>query len=173
MKNKILICEIADTDFTPKYQMSSLDEYGVRKAARGILINNGKIALLNVTRFNYHKLPGGGMETAESVEEAFKREVLEETGCDCEILDQSGIIIEWRDRLKLLQISYIFFAEVMGGIGQSKLEQKEIDDGFKLEWVPFEKIDEILEKDDPTSYDGKFIKMRDKSIVEFYKDKLS
>ena len=173
MKKKTLIREISDTDFDPKYQMSNLDTYRVRKAARGILVNNGKIALLNVTKFNYHKLPGGGIETNESTDEAFKREVLEETGCECEILDQSGVIIEWRDQLKLLQISYVLLAKVKGKVGQNRLEQGEIDEGFKLEWVSLEEIDEVLKNDNPTNYEGKFITIRDKSIVEFYKEKLS
>ncbi len=172
MKNKTLIREISDTDFDPKYQMGDLDKYNIRRASRGILVNNGKIALLNVTGFNYHKLPGGGLESNESIDEAFKREALEETGCECEILDQSGIIIEWRDQFKLLQISYILLAKVKGKIGQNRFEPGEIDEGFKLEWVPFEKVDEVLKNDNPTSYEGKFIKMRDKSIIEFYRNKL-
>ncbi|MFH1971782.1 MAG: NUDIX domain-containing protein, partial [Patescibacteria group bacterium] len=150
MKNIIVIHEISDTDFDPKHKMSSIDDYSIRKSARGILINNGKIAFLNVTKINYHKLPGGGVEKNESVDEAFKREVMEETGCNCEVLDQSGIIIEWRDEFKLLQISYVFLGKVVGKIGKSKLEQGEIDEGFKLEWIPFEKVDEVLKKDNST-----------------------
>lgn len=172
MKNETLIREISDTDFDPKYRMSSLDTYSVRRASRGILVNNGKIALLSVTKFNYHKLPGGGIETNESIKGAFEREVLEEVGCQCEIIDQSGIVIEWRDQFKLLQISYVTFAKVIGNVGQNKLEQGEIDDGFELKWVPFKKIDEVFKNDNPTSYEGKFIKLRDKSIFEFYRHKL-
>lgn len=172
MQNKILIREIFDTDFEPNYQMGNLSSFRVRRACRGVLVNEDRIALLNVTRYNFHKLPGGGIKKGESVEEAFKRELLEEVGCDCEILDQSGIIIEWRDQLKLLQISYVFLAKVVGEVGQNKLEQGEIDDGFKLEWIPFDKIEEVLKNDNPTNYEGKFITIRDKSIVEFYRDRL-
>jgi ADP-ribose pyrophosphatase YjhB (NUDIX family) len=173
MKNKTLVREIFDTDFDPKYEMGDLWKYGIRRASRGILIKNDKIALLNVTKSNYHKLPGGGVEINESIEEAFKRESIEETGCNCEILDQGGIVIEWREQFKLLQISYVFLARVLGKPGQWKLEQGEIDEGFELEWVSTEEIDEVLANDKPTNYEGKFIKLRDKSIVEFYKNKLS
>lgn len=172
MTSKTLIREIFDTDFDSNYQMGNLSSFKVRRASRGVLVNEDKIALLNVTKHNFHKLPGGGIKKGESVEEASKRELLEEVGCDCEIIDQSGIIIEWRDQLKLLQISYVFFAKVAGEVNQSKFEQGEINDGFKLEWIPFDEIEEVLKNDNPTNYEGKFITIRDKSIVEFYRNRL-
>ncbi len=173
MNNKILIREISDTDFDPKHQMSNLASFNIRRASRGILLNNDNIALLNVTKQNYHKLPGGGIEKHESLEDAFKRELLEEVGCDCEILDQGGIVLEWRDQFKLLQISYVFLARVVGIIKQNKLEQDEINDGFVLEWIPLKKVESILDSDVPQNYEGPFIKLRDKSIFEYYKNKLS
>jgi hypothetical protein len=63
-------------------------------------------------------------------------------------------------------------AKVVGEVGKNKLEKEEIDEGFTLEWVPFEEIDEVLKKDNATNYEGKFIQIRDRSIYEFYKDKL-
>ena len=173
MVNNILINEISDLNFDSKHKMSNIDDYSIRKSSRGILVNNGKIALPSITKFNYHKLPGGGVNDNESIDAAFKREVMEETGCNCEILDQSGIIIEWRDRFKLLQISYIFLGKITGKMGENKLEQKEINEGFTLEWVPIEKIDEVLNSDNPTNYEGKFIQIRDRSIYEFYKEELA
>ena len=173
MKNKIVIREISDRDFDPNYQMGSLNGYGIRRASRGVLINGNKIALLNATKYNYHKLPGGGIEKGESINQAFKREILEEVGCDCEILDQSGFVIEWRDKFKLLQISYVFLAKVVSKVGKNKFEQDEINEGFKLEWMPFKNATKILEEDKSINYEGNFVKLRDISIIEFYKDKLS
>lgn len=172
MENKTLITEIFDTNFDPKHQMSNLDKYWIRRASRGLLIHDGKIALLNVTKFTYHKLPGGGVEANESTSDAFKRELMEEVGCDCQILDQAGITIEWRDQYKLCQISYVFLAKVVGEPGQNNLEQGEIDEGFELEWVSLENLDKTLRNDRPSNYEGNFISARDKSIVAFYKEKL-
>lgn len=167
MNNKTLIKEIKDTDFDPAWKMGNPKDYHVRRSSRGILIKDNKMALLNVTKFNYHKLPGGGIEGDETINQGFLREVLEETGCECEILDQPGIIMEWRDQFKLLQISYFFKARVLGEVGQDALTKKEKTEGFKLEWVPVKEALKILDKDTPTNYEGKFIKIRDRSILEF------
>ena len=47
-----------------------------------------KIAIFYKSNKNEYKLPGGGMENDENPEEAFKREVLEETGCVVEIVNK-------------------------------------------------------------------------------------
>ena len=132
-KNNPIICDISDKTFNPSSTLNSLDNYRVRKAARGILINKGKIALLNVNTKGYHKLPGGGIETGETNEEGFIREVLEETGCKCKIVNQSAITIEYRDQFKLVQISYVFISEVVGEPGLQKIEKGKIDEGQDVE----------------------------------------
>lgn len=174
---RYLIAEIGDKDFDSSFiPPKNLDDYHVRKASRGVLINNGKIALLYVSKENYHKLPGGGLEKGESNEDAFKREVKEETGCDCEIVgdkEQNSILIETRDEFKLLQMSYIFFSKIVGKPKELHLEQSEIDEGFGLRWIPIHKAIETLQNDKPKNYEGKFIQARDIAILNFYKDSLN
>lgn len=61
----------------------------LRLGARGIAIReDGKIAIFNKSNKNEYKLPGGGLEGEgeEEPEEAFKREVLEEIGCEIKII---------------------------------------------------------------------------------------
>jgi len=66
-----------------------------RLGARGIVVReDGKIAVFNKANKNEYKLPGGGIEGKEEPKEAFKREVLEETGCEVEIIETIGTIEE-------------------------------------------------------------------------------
>lgn len=49
-----------------------------------------------------------------------------------------------------------------------------IDEGFKLEWDPVEKIQEVLSQDKPSNYEGsKFICKRDSAIIVCYNDWIS
>lgn len=66
----------------------------IRNGARGIVIRqDGKIAIFYKSNKKQYKLPGGGIENNETPEIAFKREVLEETGCNVEIIKKSYEII--------------------------------------------------------------------------------
>lgn len=169
---KILIKEIFDTDFNPYYKTPNVNEFNIRRASRGVLMKDNKIALLNVSKLNYHKLPGGGIEEGETLEEAFKREMAEEVGAECEIVDQGGIVIEWRGKWKLMQLNYVFMANVVGEIKGNKLTQEESDNQFELEWFDAHKVLEILGDDKSNDYESKFIKIRDVSIIDFYGDKI-
>ena len=53
---------------------------GRRPSVRGIVIKDGKIAMMHSLKYNYYKLSGGGMEAGESLEDTLIREVREESG---------------------------------------------------------------------------------------------
>ena len=76
-----LICKITDENIGEK--TIKMENPKLRLGARGIVVrDDGKIAVFNKSNKNEYKLPGGGIEEKENKEEAFKREVLEETGCE-------------------------------------------------------------------------------------------
>lgn len=174
MNTRFIIDEISDKDFDDNFiAPKDINDYKVRKASRGVLINkDNKIALLFVSKENYHTLPGGGVEANETTREAYIREIKEETGCDCKILDnkkQNSIVLEERDGFKLLQISYIFYSEVVGEPKELELTQEEKDEGFELKWVDFDEAIKLVENDKPLDYEGKFIQRRDLAVLNFYK----
>lgn len=161
-----LIREIIEKDITNKETYEEIS-YKVRKASRAIVFNEAnKIALLNVSKDNYHKLPGGGIEKDEDIITALRRELMEEVGVEIDILDELGMIIEYRDQFKQLQISYCYLCKVIGEYQETSFTEEEKDNGFILEWVSLNEAISILEKDNPEKYMGKFIKERD---LEFLK----
>jgi ADP-ribose pyrophosphatase YjhB (NUDIX family) len=134
-----------------------------RTAARAVLFSEiGEVYLLKMSTRHYHKLPGGGVNEGESLETALSRELLEEIGCSAAIKGELGEIIEYRNREEMEQHSYCYIAKQSGPIGDTALEDGEVDDG--AETVVAKNIDEaimLLENDKPTNYEGHFIRQRD------------
>lgn len=161
-----LIREITEKEITNKETYEEIS-YKVRKASRAIVFNEAnKIALLNVSKDNYHKLPGGGIEKDEDIITALRRELMEEVGVEINVLNELGMIIEYRNEFKQLQISYCYLCKVIGEYKETSFTEEEKDNGFILGWVSLNEAISILEKDNPEKYMGKFIKERD---LEFLK----
>ena len=149
----------------------------LRLSARGIVIReDGKIAIFNKSNKNEYKLPGGGIEGDENPEEAFKREVLEETGCKVEIIKELGTTEEYKSLDNFKQISHVFVGKVLEDTKQLNVTQKEKDEGAKLVWETLENAlklitesyDKLIASKYESLYHTRFIVLRDRKILEYY-----
>lgn len=140
-----------------------------RHASRGVLINDeGQIALMELTALGLCKLPGGGLEQDESGEEAFVREVGEETGCDAIIIHSLGYIDEHKARNQFRQRSYCYIAKTTDQRSDVSLTENEVQLGMQLKWVPIANAiarirDLAVECED---YSTKFMLLRDLTVLE-------
>lgn len=170
-----LICKITDEDIGEK--IINMDNPKLRLGARGIVKRkDGKIAIFNKSNKNEYKLPGGGLEGKEKPEEAFKREVLEETGCEIEITDVLGTTEEYKSLNNFKQISYVFVGKVLNDTKQLNVTQEEKDEGARLLWVKSSKalelikncINDLKDSQYENVYSTKFVVLRDRKILEYY-----
>jgi len=162
-----LLLEISDKDVN-NGSIERFDKpYTLRKAARAIVVNDkNEIAFQFVSKHNYHKLPGGGIDEGETILQGLKREIKEETGCeDIEIMNEVGMIIEYRNEIDILQISYCYLAKPLGKISKPEYEKEELEGGFEPLWVSIDKAIELLKNDQPDTYDGRFIIKRDLAFL--------
>ena len=63
--------------------LKDYDENGTRferPSVRGIIIKDGKIAMVHSLKYDYYKFPGGGIEGDENPIDAMIRETREEAG---------------------------------------------------------------------------------------------
>lgn len=119
--------------------------YNLREAARAVVFDEDKnIALLHATTTDYYKLPGGGLDDDTDRIVALKRECIEEIGCDVDVLQELGIVNEWRKIYQIHQISYCYLAKVVGEKGTPDFTDNEIAEGFEVSWLPPEEALQAL-----------------------------
>jgi 8-oxo-dGTP diphosphatase len=159
---------IHEQDIVPDAPVIDTSNFRKREAARAIVSDSaGKVALLRVGLYDYHKLPGGGIDEGEDIPTALERELLEEIGCKAEVTGEIGEIVEYRNQFELVQTSYCFMATQVGEKGQPDFTEKELGEQFSIVWA--DNIDgaiSLLEHDEPTNYEGKFIKVRDLALLK-------
>lgn len=174
-----LLFKITDEDVGEKiYPMNNPD---TRNAVRVILTNDsGQIALLNKQKKNEFKLIGGGVDDGETLIDALKREVLEESGCEITDISEIGFVEECHTKNNFVQTSFIFNAKVLHDTHVLNLTDNEIAEGSTLCWFePHEalnKINDCYKNLQPSEYSNifatKMINRRDYAILKYYLDNI-
>lgn len=167
------------TDEYFNLEIKEMNNPRIRYGARGIVLNkDNKIAILNKKYKNEYKLVGGGIEENEDPKTAFKREVLEEAGCNIEITDDLGIIEEIKTHDNFKQTSYVFVGKVIGEIKEPNFTQKELDEGSQILWLDINTAMKLIKECEnkliasqyENVYHTKFIVRRDYEILKYYKE---
>lgn len=171
-----VIKTLTDEDF--KITSIKMDNPRHRLGARGLVFKNGKVAILNKQSKNEYKLVGGGIEKDEDPTTAFQREVLEETGCQIEIIEFLGITEEYKSQDNFRQTSYVYVANVINDTGNFNFTQKEVDEGSNLLWLDINDALKLIKESEnklvsskyESVYHTKFIVRRDYEILKYYID---
>lgn len=176
-KDNEFIAVLTDKDFTKNAADFDESSSWKREAARAVLENNdGKIALMHSQKWDYYKLPGGGIDDGETRKEALKRELLEEVGAEGEILEEIGTLEELRSFAdNQRQLSYAYHAKVVGKIGESALEEGELAEEFVVVWVGLDEAIELAKSGNRVSERGlgmQFMAHRDELILREYKRRI-
>lgn len=130
-----------------------LDNNMIKKAARAIIIHNKSILLMKRNKFGsiYYCLPGGGIEPAETADQAALREIKEET--NLKVVNPRLVYIE--EAGKLYGTQYIFVCDYEDG--EMKLRPDSIEaqlnkggqNLFEPMWVPVSKFASLPFRSEP------------------------
>ena len=163
--------EIKESDVVKNGNKKILDTYDIRRSSRGIIFDeNNNIALFHVKKKGYHKTPGGGIEDDESPIIALKREILEETGCTIQDINELCVINEYVNVANRLRIAYFFTAKVLQNTGETNLTIDEQESESYIKWVNIDKAIELVKSEKPNNYFAKFVKKRCLTALELAKE---
>lgn len=168
-----LIRTITEHDFHRQTNPDTWPSFKERLGARAVMINeNYEIALMHVSNWNYYKLPGGGIDEGESIEQALRRELHEEAGVDeIEILAEIGEIDEIREEMMKKSIHYCYLVKLIGALSAPKQTDKELEEGYQIIWA--KNLDEairLVESGKPPAYGPHFERLRELTFLQYLKD---
>lgn len=112
-----------------------------RTAARAVVIDGENILLLYTKKYNDYSFPGGGVDEGEDIESGMIRELQEETGAkNIEVISEYGIYEEikpiWKREYDFIHmISHFYICDIHKELGESNLEDYEINNGMEARWV--------------------------------------
>ena len=125
---------------------------GVRSTVKAIVLHDGKVLLnrcFDQNNGTYYSLPGGGQEQGESIDEALRRECLEETGYTVEPVKFAALMEEICRDPFILE-NYAQYAHKMLHIFVCKLASEKVvppsetdDAQIACEWIPLESVSSL------------------------------
>lgn len=159
---------ITDADFyggEPKL-LSDVSRYG----SRGIILNEDNMAgMILMSANGFYKLPGGVIDLGEKESDAFIREVMEETGCKCNIIAPLGTVEEHKSKTGFSHYSYTFIGKIEGDCHKSEHSTSEKLLDCSLTWISLNDAAAMMTKslEMCSEYKMKFMLKRDKVILDY------
>jgi 8-oxo-dGTP diphosphatase len=141
----------------------------IKSASRVVLFDDqDKTPIIDVRGGEYYKIPGGGVEAGESLEQGARREALEEAGCEIEILEQIGEqeFIDPDPKYNTLHHSTCYLAKKISRKDKPSFDDWEKSNDFKLIWVAYDEAVRLFESSETSDLYGKKINKRDLDFLK-------
>lgn len=160
------LCELTDKE------VLGTDGYSnaiPRMTARAIVKNEqGLFAVMYAEKFNLYSLPGGGIEDGEDKVSALRREILEETGCGCDQIEELGCVLENRAHADYTQKSFYYVVTTSGDPQETKLTEDERNNKTHVQWHTLDEVYARIASPVHDTNQRKFLQARDVAALRAY-----
>ena len=131
-----------------------------RPSVRGIIVRDGKVAMIHSEKYDYYKFPGGGIEPGEEQTATLIREVKEESGLV--VIPDTIREFGWVHRIQkgsvediFVQDNYYYLCEAEPVAGQQKLDDYEAEEEFEPAFVTPQTVIEVNRRKEHGEKSGK------------------
>ncbi len=139
-----------------------------RLTARAILRHNGQLAVMYAGKFDLYSLPGGGVEEGETILAALNREIMEETGCNCDSIQELGYVEENRAHCDYTQISYYYIVDTACDSLHPVLTETEVNNQTAVAWHSLDEAYRLIAAPVHTNPQRKYLQARDLAALDAY-----
>ena len=140
-----------------------------RFTSRAIVRNkDGHYAVMYAEKFGLYTLPGGGIEEGEDPISALHREVLEETGCICDHIEELGIVFENRAHQDFTSESYYYLVITDHAPEPIHLTDDEIKNKTTVQWHKLDEVIRLISEPNHTTTQRKYLQARDIAALKEY-----
>lgn len=140
-----------------------------RVTARAIVRNaEGLYAVMYAGKFHLYSLPGGGIEEGEDLITALRREILEETGCQCDRIRELGKVKENRACQDYTQISYYYVVDTCQSPQPIRLTEAEQRSRTAVQWRTLEEVTRLICAPEHNTVQRKYLQARDAAALRAY-----
>lgn len=162
-----LLRTIRDSDVFPGSIDRTPTDFAEKTLVKAVIFDEDeRVGLVHASKHRFDRLPGGIVPPDSKVLESLKAQVRNEVGCDIDIIEELGEIVEFRQDTRERWTCYCYIVRPVEGTQNFTPTKEETADGHEVKW--YDGLDLAISavlNSHADSYDARYIIERDTTFL--------